>query len=355
VCSSDLSNRRGNARALVVYHNRFASTQGWIRTSVGYAEKHDGESTIVSDDLVSGLGLDDGDAIYYRFRDHVSGLEYLRKGEELASNGFYVELDAYACHVFLDWRRVHDVDGRYRRLHDHLGGRPVESLDQTWRFLEYGGIYDSIRAILEAETPAGQKAAFRHFANEVEERVDDLDVEDAYALFDEAMHRIDEDTEFVAHDLVVMRQAFMALGDDGRRAREFFDEWAVSSGLADRLGSYGGDVFKAVLDVAELGKERAADAREWFKSTDVRDALGVHEFEGTRWFNKEKFEAFVEDFPLAHAADKSRELAKQIREEVRKLEEYASESGFDFDALVRKVRGEDDEDARSASPEDQEE
>ena len=33
------SNRSGDARALVVYHNRYANTRGWIRVSSGYAEK----------------------------------------------------------------------------------------------------------------------------------------------------------------------------------------------------------------------------------------------------------------------------------------------------------------------------
>ncbi len=33
------SNRAGDERALVVYHNKYANTRGWIRTSVGYAGK----------------------------------------------------------------------------------------------------------------------------------------------------------------------------------------------------------------------------------------------------------------------------------------------------------------------------
>lgn len=36
------SNRLGDEKALVIYHNRFAETRGWIKTSVGFLEKKGG-------------------------------------------------------------------------------------------------------------------------------------------------------------------------------------------------------------------------------------------------------------------------------------------------------------------------
>lgn len=350
------SNQRGDARALVVYHNRFANTQGWIRTSVGYAQKTNDENVIKTVDLAGGLSLRRDENIFYRFRDQVSGLEYLRSAQALSNEGFYVELDGYTCHVFVDWDEIQDLDGRWRRLANHLAGRPVPSLEEAWQRLEYGGIYAALLAVLEADSPAGRKAAFAALAMRVEERVEEVDAQRAEEAFADALDRLHKDASFVAHDLVIMREAFLALGEDPRSARELFAEWAVSMGLADRLGSFGGGVFKAVLDLDDMGREKSVSAAEWLMSTDVQDALGVHEFEGKRWFTKEAFDAFIKDFPIVHASDKAQKIAHKIREEALALEKFAEDTAYDFDRLVRKVRGEGDEEkVSSASPEDQEE
>ena len=50
---------------------------------------------------------DDADA-FTIFRDHVTGLEYIRNSKECFEKGLYVELGAYKYHVFLDFRDVRD-------------------------------------------------------------------------------------------------------------------------------------------------------------------------------------------------------------------------------------------------------
>ena len=94
------SNRAGGARGLVVYHNKYAGTQGWIKTSAAYMDK--GAGRLVQRSLAHGLGLP-GEG-YVIFRDYVSGLDYIRPAAELVEQGLYVELGAYQCHVFMDWR-----------------------------------------------------------------------------------------------------------------------------------------------------------------------------------------------------------------------------------------------------------
>src|SRR5947208_12028673 len=53
------SNRAGNQRSLVIYHNKYAETRGWVRTSVAYSGKMgcDEERSLMRRDLASGLGL----------------------------------------------------------------------------------------------------------------------------------------------------------------------------------------------------------------------------------------------------------------------------------------------------------
>ncbi|HEX8833545.1 MAG TPA: alpha-amylase family glycosyl hydrolase, partial [Abditibacteriaceae bacterium] len=103
------SNRSGEERSLVIYHNKFAEAAGWIRTSVGTARKRiDRDKEIVQRTLAEGLGIEGGEKRFLIFRDNVTKLEYIRRSNEVAERGLYVELRAYETHVFLDFREVLD-------------------------------------------------------------------------------------------------------------------------------------------------------------------------------------------------------------------------------------------------------
>jgi len=148
------SNRAGAERALVVYHNRYAETRGWIRTSVAYAEKGpDGERRLVQKTLAEGLGLRrDGDT-FCIFRDHVTGLEYIRSNRELWERGLYLELEAYEYHVFLDFREVQDdAWHHYANLTAYLDGRGVPSIEEALRETFLQPVHHAFEALVNAET-----------------------------------------------------------------------------------------------------------------------------------------------------------------------------------------------------------
>jgi hypothetical protein len=120
------SNRSGDERGLVVYHNKFAETTGWIKTSAAYMDKEAG--SLVQKSLGEGLGLPlDGYAI---FRDYVSHQEYSRPCAELREKGSYVHLAAYQCHAFLDWRFVEGEN--WGAVNSHLNGAGVGSIQSTY-------------------------------------------------------------------------------------------------------------------------------------------------------------------------------------------------------------------------------
>ena len=146
------SNRAGAERALVVYHNRYAETRGWIRTSVAYAEKGpDGERRLVQKTLAEGLGLRrDGDT-FCIFRDHVTGLEYIRSNRELWEQGLYLELGAYEYHVFLDFREVQDdAWHHYANLAAYLDGRGVPSIAEALRETFLQPVHHAFEALVNA-------------------------------------------------------------------------------------------------------------------------------------------------------------------------------------------------------------
>jgi glycosidase len=120
------SNVHNDDRGLVLYHNRFADTKGWIKTSAAYLDKATGDLRQKS--LAEALGLPfEG---YVIFRDYVTHLEYIRSCEELWKKGLYVELHAYQHHVFMDWRFVDDSN--WELVNSNLNGGGVESMSVKW-------------------------------------------------------------------------------------------------------------------------------------------------------------------------------------------------------------------------------
>jgi glycosidase len=130
------SNRRGRDASLVLYHNRYAACRGWIRHSspFGISDGAQGGKNLRQEDVVRALGFTPADDVYIRFRDHVSGLEFIRHSREMESRGLFFELEAYRTHVFLDFTAVQDYpSGIYGRLCASLKGQGVDSLDEVLR------------------------------------------------------------------------------------------------------------------------------------------------------------------------------------------------------------------------------
>jgi glycosidase len=144
------SNRSGGSRSLVVYHNRYAETRGWVRTSVAYAVKDgEGEKHMEQRSLAEGLQVPDAPDVYLIFRDVIADLEYIRNCKELADQGLYVELHAYQAYVFLDFREVPENEwGQYGQLTAYLDGRGVPSIEEAMRELLLEPIYAPFRMLV---------------------------------------------------------------------------------------------------------------------------------------------------------------------------------------------------------------
>mgnify|MGYP000185723931 CR=1 FL=1 len=143
------SNGLGSERALVVYHNKFADTRGWVRTSAGFLVKApNGERYIIQRTLGEGLNLHADPRAFCIYRDVVSGLEYIVPSLEIIERGMYLELGAYQHHVYLDFREVIDDEwGSYRRLTEYLGGRGAPSIDTALQELLLRPVLQPFREI----------------------------------------------------------------------------------------------------------------------------------------------------------------------------------------------------------------
>ena len=143
------SNQVGNEQALIVYHNRFSDTSGWIKTSAAFAARQGDRTKLVQKTLGEGLLLHNDKDYFCIFRDHSRGLEYIRSSKEIYEKGLYLELGAYHSAVFLDFREVKDTElHRYSLVYDFLAGRGVDNIDETLQELIYHSLHKAFKELV---------------------------------------------------------------------------------------------------------------------------------------------------------------------------------------------------------------
>jgi len=137
------TNRRGDERTFVVCHNREGETGGWVRDPL--PRKGGAQMT-----LGVALGLSREESLFCRFRDHRTGLEFLRRSRDLLHEGLYLLLGPYHYHVFHDFREFRDFDGSWESLCEILEGRPVQDLDDEYALMRLAPVRDSLQRFLSS-------------------------------------------------------------------------------------------------------------------------------------------------------------------------------------------------------------
>ncbi|MGB5106569.1 MAG: alpha-amylase family glycosyl hydrolase [Candidatus Zixiibacteriota bacterium] len=148
------SNRAGDERAVVIYNNAFNSTKGWIHTSTAINVASGDNPHLVRKSLSEALGLKVGEGDLYVFRDTRTHLQYVRSGQQIASDGLYAELNGYQYQAFLDWREIYDHDGTWRTLMHRLNGGGVHNIEDVHREMQLEPVLGRLRAILTQENLA---------------------------------------------------------------------------------------------------------------------------------------------------------------------------------------------------------
>ncbi|MBP7196347.1 MAG: alpha-amylase [Anaerolineaceae bacterium] len=123
------SNHQDGRSALVVYHNKYAETAGWIHRSVPFLVKQGSEGHLETQNLADALGLSGSYTDLVLFEDMTSRRYYLRRLQELREKGLFVRLQAYTCQVFMNFKIVSGP--YYEQLFERLKGGVVEDLDRA--------------------------------------------------------------------------------------------------------------------------------------------------------------------------------------------------------------------------------
>jgi hypothetical protein len=92
------SNCNGQENVLVVYNNSWAQFDGSIRNSTpinGF-----------SISLLNALNITDPETDFIFYREHITGLEFVRSIKDFLKNGFEISLAGYQAQVFLDFKLI---------------------------------------------------------------------------------------------------------------------------------------------------------------------------------------------------------------------------------------------------------
>ena len=126
------TNTERGERVVIVYNNKYDRTSGRIKNStsklvdIGHGNKETQTRT-----LAEALSIRGDHKVFYTYRDHVSGLEYLVRGSDIHNGGFHFELDGFKYKILLDFNEVYDENGDYEKLFNTLNGTGLPSIHQA--------------------------------------------------------------------------------------------------------------------------------------------------------------------------------------------------------------------------------
>ena len=125
------TNHHGHERALVMYNNKYEQAQGRIHFSAPKLSGGAAGKEIQRVNLSQALELNNAEKVFYVFREHISGLEYIRKGKELTDNGLHWHLNGFEYRLFWNFREVYDESGAYEKLYWQTGGGGIVSVENA--------------------------------------------------------------------------------------------------------------------------------------------------------------------------------------------------------------------------------
>ncbi len=337
------SNGVGSERALVVYNNRYSQASGWIRTSVGFL---DSANKMVQRTLGDGLLLNGGKGSYCVFEDVMTGIQFIRSTASLGREGLYIELGAYKYNVFMNFHEVYSTgEMPYGELCKLLEGRGVPSIEEE--LLNYklrnvhAAFYEAINAgslryLVEGLENGRVKTDRSNAFKEKLERLISTVAEIRHFQFDSkkfvgvkrreykallslinltgasnihkyiARYLSPSDDLSLSGRRILITWLFLdclkeALSKNGDKSCDLIDDLRLSAKIRDCFSELNVDAGTAsyetrlIRELLEVDDEIRNKSIEWMllhllKKKSAQELIGVNFFQGSQWFNKERFE-----------------------------------------------------------------
>ncbi len=385
------SNRHGDQSALVVYHNKWGNTTGTILNS----------SIDSNRKLGSALNLNDSDQfqdMFITYKDLVSGDEYLLPSRRFFNEGIQLALAAYECHVFYQFQQVKDNDHKdYQNLYSEIGTSGVSNLKTRLseiRYLKATSIWFDLIHVLkntgdERKGP-GRNSPLPDISTDISQ--DPILRSKLETLYTEVLLRNRSEPDLpddIPQNLsqqclsYLISLARQELGSIPHLASSVSIDvqyalliWATLSPLflkvsraelnsikqnfADKiqqeLDFSNSEAHKLYLALDILFDKQPAEqiigtssafqiVRDLIKSAAVRNFIGVHTYQDTRYFHKESWEDFIKLYFSAGIAQRSVDKNQDFPESITGLKgiikdilSAADQSSYRLDVFIECLR-----------------
>jgi len=312
------TNRVGNECALVVYHNKWGGVNGSIQNSVSI----NGTSTR----LIDSLGLSAANNDYLLFRDHISDLEYIRPLSEFSYHGLRIDLSAYDYRVYMDFSIISDEDGSYSRLYDYLHDIGVHSLQDALLDLKFAPLSGNIDLFCSALAAfsGDNDSSFSDLnsvlsgpLNDLISNLSELAVAQKYLpdnyqkLAITKLQNLEENfhaifpSDFVSLKLSLVIWSLLygifsqsLIPDIEHLSRPLANQPYFSESLTggNRVDINANMQLIGLLAPALIGSDLTLESifNVWFDSSISSTILGLSDYDGIVWFNKESFEILLD-------------------------------------------------------------
>ena len=383
------SNRLGDERALIAYNNTIHSTRGTVHVSAASMNKWTGD--LWQRSIADALALPRGDEFFLAWRDTATGLEYIRRANDLVNSGLTLDLRGYQYAVLLNWRELRaSASQPWGELCDGLGGAGVHNLDEALTHLRLRPLTGALRNAVGAdavrmmsprgEHPMAETRATQQWGERAKPVFDRLrEIEPAlpataatatsYAavlttLADAAVkavaaaksaHALPPRMAIEAHPealwtplLTVAALRALPVVTTAEDAN-IVDRLGLRPSLAEifsEVGVQGEDAWRAAARVRLALAQPKLDIAAFWADGDVTWLAGVNEHEGTRYVNHEALEQMLQWLTLTAALQPAGAIAVVVPSaEVLKA---AADAGYRYDTMVTALTAKSEIAAKSA-------
>ncbi len=383
------SNKIGNERALIFYHNKYEETSGRINTTIGRNIGTTDNPNIVYKNLGQALELSNAENVFYIYKDYKTNLEYIRSAKDMHERGMHIELKAFQYRIFLDFKEVHDSNGEYARLASHLHREGVgdifKELLLVRAFPFHLKLYDLINDstielfLKQCTDTAAQthstKIELTHIVPQYQSCVRLLN-----SIYPSGIEstRSSEVLDDRLQTIVRLSAEIKHAGGKDKLWLELTERhncfilysWAIidSFGMKDKTEIFNNlrlekafqDIFESFTATKESVTESIAllkllladnvflfttqnEIEEYFNRPDVKDFININEHDAVIYFNKERFEELIRWMLIAgviHSTVDGEKLSSSMRRinstsgNILKLSE---EVGYRFEELKTKL------------------
>ncbi|MFW5892490.1 MAG: alpha-amylase family glycosyl hydrolase [Bacteroidota bacterium] len=141
----------GQEKALVLYNNKYEKAHGKIQFSAPKLTRTSKGKETISVSLAQALQIKDEHGVYYLFKEHFSGLEYLKTGNEIHQNGFQWDLQGFEYRIFWNFQEIFDADGQIGKLYWKIAGNGIESLEKVRKQMIMEPLHLALEAIFHED------------------------------------------------------------------------------------------------------------------------------------------------------------------------------------------------------------